>query len=281
MRRRSLVVSAILLLLPGFSSAQSPTPEALRDSLAKVTDVPFLYRMERSLPAPAASPTPISLIERGLTAHRIWQLTSDPADAKRARQVFEEGASRFPDDPWVRFGWATALADGPETRLRVAGGVLSDVTVFQSVGEILKRDPRSRARAQLRRAVELRPGFGEAAVLLAELAVADGGRSSALVREARDVLVRARAAGAGSPDVANTLARLETLLGNYEAASAATEATAAAGDAGALKARAEVLLLQPAHMAEGGRLYARSLEQPTAESVKAMFLDVQLLMTGA
>jgi GWxTD domain-containing protein len=281
MRVRSLPFSALFVVLPAFLSAQSPSPETLQDSLARVSDVPLLYRMERSLPAAAAAPTAWSVIQRGFIAHRIWQLTGDPSDAKRARQTFEDGAERFADDPWIRFGWATALADGPETRLRVAGGVLSDVTIFQSVGEILKRDPRSRARAQLRRALSLKPAFSEAAILLADLAVADGGRSSALVREARDVLVQARSAGAQEPEVANKLARLETLLGNYAAATAATEVNVASGDAGALKARAEALLLQPARQAEGAQLYVRALEKPTDEAVAAMFLDVQVLMTGA
>ncbi|HEX6694104.1 MAG TPA: GWxTD domain-containing protein [Longimicrobiales bacterium] len=280
MRVRSLLFSAFFVLLPAFLTAQSPSPETLQDSLAVISDVPLLHRMERPLPAAAAASTPWEVLQRGFIEHRIWQLTGDASDAKRARQTFEDGAERFAADPWIRYGWARALADGPETRLRVAGGVLSDVTIFQSVGEILKRDPRSRARGQLRRALQLNPAFGEAALLLADLAVADGGRSSALVREARDVLAAARAAGATQPEVGNKLARMETLLGNYAAATAVTEANAASGDAGALKARAEALLLQPSRQAEGAQLYARALDAPTEEAVAAMFLDVQVLMNA-
>src|SRR5690606_29078676 len=111
------------------------------------------------------------------------------------------------------------------------------------------RDPRSNARRSLRRALELDPSFADAAVLLADLSVMDGGRKRDLIEEARDALRRVQSAGGGTARSARALAEMEIALGNFAAAGAVSEAAVdSAGDEldpGVLRTRAIALLLQP------------------------------------
>ena len=279
MLKRTLAGLSMILLATTPARGQSRDAARFRDSLRTISDVTALRRLERSLELPTVAHTVGPVLERGLIAQRLWEISSDREDARRARDAFQQAVRRFPEEPWAHYGLSLTLADGPEIRLTALGGVLSDVTIFQSVSEIFGKDPRSKARSAARKALDLKPDFGDAAILLSELALADGGRSMALVREARDALLETKAAGATSPSVTTALARMETALGNYSEAARVSEAAATAGDATALKARAQALFLQPGSETEGGQLYARALESLTAEAADAMYADVQVLLS--
>lgn len=271
------VVLAVLLALPAGAVAQGVDMQAVQDSLAGETDVPRLYRLERALPMAAVAPGPDDVLRRGLLALRIWELTDDRGDATRALETFETGATRFPRDARAHYGVALALAHGPDVRLPLLGRVGEAIVLGQVVAEIFRRDPKSRARRSLRRALELDPAFGPAAVLLAQLAVADGGRSRTLVAEARDALVHVRAAGGGTPRSERALADMEIALGNYGAAGAA--AAAGGDDAAALRTRAVALLLQPGPSDAGDAAYWRGVALLDARAAADYYADLEVLAT--
>ena len=279
MLRQALFFAGFALFSSLTASAQTRDPASFRDSLATVTDVVALNRLERSLDAPGTAASIGPLLERGLIAHRIYQITGDRDDAVRSRDAFQKATQRFPSDPWGHYGTALALFDGPEKRITALGGALSDVTLVQSFAEILRKDPLAKARRELRAALEIKPSFGDAAVLLSQLAVVDGGRSQALIREARDALVQARRAGAESNSLPTAIARMETALGNYDEAARVAEAAGNAGDASAMVARATALMLQPGYEAVGGNIYASAIAALTPEAAALLYDDVQVLLT--
>ncbi|HSJ32580.1 MAG TPA: GWxTD domain-containing protein [Longimicrobiales bacterium] len=267
-----------LCTAPGATSAQQAGFGPLQDSLAAISDVPLLFRMERAVEPPGAARQLEPVVRRGLIALRIWELTGDRADADRSRDVFRTAAERFPAETWGHYGLALALARGPEVRLSVPGGVLNSVTVGQSFAEIFGRDPKSRARRSLRRALELDPSFGEAAVLLSELAVADGGRSRELIEEARGALRAVHAAGGTTARSTRALADMEIALGNYAAAG---ELSSDAADAGVLRTRAIALMLQPGSERAGAAAYWQGIELLTEETARQYYRDVEVLLTPA
>lgn len=262
--------------LPLQLNAQRSDFRHLQDSLATLNDVPLLYRLERAVAPPGAAREIEPVVRRGLIALRIWELSGDRADADRSRDVFQTAAERFPTDSWSHYGLALALARGPEIRLSLPGGALKTVTVGQSLAEIFGRDPRSKARRSLRRALELDPGFADAAVLLAELAVADGGRSRELMEEARDALRAARASGATGSRSTRALADMEIALGNYAAAGALSDD---GEDAGVLRTRAVALMFQPGSETEGAAAYWRGVRLLTDEAADQYYSDVEVLVT--
>ncbi|NJD10384.1 MAG: hypothetical protein FIB01_08040 [Gemmatimonadetes bacterium] len=274
--RHLLSTIVAVLLLPGAAGAQRPDFLPLRDSIAQLTDVVQLQRLERSLEMPGVARTLAPVIRRGLLALRSWELSGDRADADRARETFQVAVQRFPREPWSHYGLALALAHGPEVRLPVLGGALPQVTLGQTVAEIFKRDPRSRARRALREALGIDPGFGPAAVLLARLAL-DDARDQELVREARGALLQARQAGDRSTATAQTLAAVATALGNY--AAAARAAAGAEGEAaGVLRSRGIALLLQGSE-APGYAAYRRGIDLLTDDAAGPYYGDLTVLLT--
>jgi hypothetical protein len=276
---RCLLLTGCMLLVVLPVHGQRIGIMALQDSLGGETDVPRLYRMERALPMPAVAPDSDAIIRRGLTALRIWELTGDRDDATRALDTFETGATRFPGEAWPHYGVGLALAHGPDVRLPLPGRATDGIVIGQSLAEIFRRDPRSRARRALRRALELDGAFAPAAALLGELAVADGGRNRTLIAEARDALLHVRASGGSTPESERALANMEIALGNYRAAGAA--AGAAGRDAAALHMQAVTLLLQPGAAAEGDALYWRGVELLDGRAADAYYADLELLATPA
>jgi tetratricopeptide (TPR) repeat protein len=278
-----LTFSSLICIQAPALSAQRPDYAALRDSLSAITDVPLLYRMERSVPPAGTAATVEPVVRRGLVALRIWELTRDRDDANRSRDVFETATERFPGQVWSHYGLALALAYGPEIGLSLPGNVLGSVTIGQSIGEILGRDPRSNARRSLRRALELDPAFGEAAVLLADLAVMDGGRKRELIEEARDALRSVRAAGGSDAGTARALAEMEMALGNFAEAGAVTEGAVSANaeDAGVLRTRAMALLLQPGSAEAGAAAYWRGVERLNDDGAGQYYTDLEVLATPA
>ena len=76
MRRRALLAALLFVTLPAAANAQNRDPARFRDSLQTVTDVPALFRMERSLEMPGAARSVGPILERGLIAYRIYEITA-------------------------------------------------------------------------------------------------------------------------------------------------------------------------------------------------------------
>lgn len=274
------VVFCTMVVFPAHVCAQAREYLEFRDSLSRLTDVAALYRLQSQRPMAATTGQAGGVIERGLIGLRIYELTGDEDDASRARDVFRQASERFPDVAWTHYGLALSLANGPEIR---PGGVLSGVTLGQSIAEILGRDPRSQAKRSLRRALEADPAFVPAATMLADMAVKDGRDLEALA-EARAALERTRQARGGvTPEIARAVASVETARGNYAEAAHATEAavSANADDAGALLAHSVALMLQPGRERAGGSAYFRGVEHLDRESAERYYADVAGIVTTA
>ncbi|MGH7448097.1 MAG: hypothetical protein ACRELT_11085, partial [Longimicrobiales bacterium] len=112
------------------------------------------------------------------------------------------------------------------------------------------------------------------AVLLADLAVADGGRSRDLIEEARAALSAAHGAGLSTARSTRALAEMEIALGNYAAAG---RLGAGAEDAGVLRTRGVALMLQPGAERAGAAAYWRGVEILTADAARHYFADVEVL----
>ncbi|MCI0433825.1 MAG: hypothetical protein L0271_09245 [Gemmatimonadetes bacterium] len=276
-RRAVPVVLAAILAPPAQAAAQRPGLHAFRDSLATITDVAALRRAQAALPMPGTARDPESLIRRGLIGLRVYELTQDPADSERVREVFERGAERFAGEAWLHYGLGLALARAPEVRIGSPGGVLHGVTLGQSLAEILGRDPRARARNSFLRSLELDPGFGAAAVELADLAVADG-RSRDDLLEARAALTTAVERGASDDAVRRALSDVESALGDPVAAEAAVSD---ASGADALLARAVSLLLQPGRADEGAAAYTEGVDQLTERAAARYYRDLEPIVLPA
>lgn len=276
MKLGHLLLSGCLLLMAAETEAQRPDFGALQDTLSALADVPLLYRMERALERPAGAASIDPIVRRGLIGLRLWELTGDRDDARRALQTFEAGVERFPMEAWSHYGEALALARGPDVRLPLPGGVTDGVVIGQSVAEILGRDPKSRARRSARRALELDPAFAPAAVLLGDLALSDGGRSRDLIGEARDALAGVRDAGGATPQSDRALADMEIALGNYAEAGAA--AAGGGDDAGALRARAVALLLERGNADRGAEFYLRGVDRLDANAANRYYADLEVIV---
>jgi hypothetical protein len=266
-----------LAFVPAQIAAQRPDAFALRDSLATVDDVAVLLRLQAQTPMPGAARSPDEVVRRGLIALRIYDLTEDRADSERAREVFERGTDRFPDEAWMHYGLGLSYANAPEIRMTGLGGVLEGVTVGQSIAEILGRDPRTRARRAFARALEADPAFGAAAVKMAEMAVADGRDRDALL-EARAALVGAEAAGGSRPEVSRALADVRSALGDYAGAEALL------GDASspdALHARAVSLLLQSGKAEAGAEAYLRGVSRLDEAAAPRYYRDIESIVQPA
>lgn len=274
-------IGFLLVALSVPVGAQQTDLFALRDSLARMTEVPALYRLQSRLPMPGSAQSADQLLARGLIGLRIHELTRDRDDSRRAVESFERAVAVYPRLAWAHYGLARALVGAPEVRVPSPGGVLDGVTLGQSIAEIFGKDARSKARRSLRRALEVDPAFGPAATLLAELAARDGRDRDALL-DARDALLAARAAGSSSPDVVRAIADVEVALGNYGAAQAAAERSLAeGGDASALHAQSVALLLQDGNEDAGAAAYFKGIDVLTPDAAQRYYIELDALLTSA
>lgn len=270
-----LVVALAMAVAPRNAVAQARDWTAYRDSLRSVTDVPALQRLQGRLPMPGVATTPDPVLERGLITLRVWEITQDRVDADLARDVFEAGVDRFGGIAWMHYGLALAQAARHRSSQDSPGGI----TIGSSVAEILRKDPATRARRAAEEAIEIDPSLTGAAVLIADLAVADGRDRDALL-DARTALESVRAAGHGTPEISRALADVQTALGNYGEAALAVESIGGSV-ASSLRSRAIALLLQPGHETEGARAYfsaVDSLDEPAADR---FFDDVEPIANPA
>ncbi len=278
MRIQPMLALAGLLGLAVPAESQQRDVRATWDTLAAIRDVPVLMRLERSFPLPGQARSADPVIGRGLVALRVFELTGDREDYRRAHEALERGTERFSGDARAHHALALAHAGAPDARVPGPGGVLDGVTVAQSFAEIFGRDGRSRARNSLRRSLEIDPAYASAAVMLAELAVLDG-RDRDDLEAAKRALQAARAAGGERPELARALADVEMALGDYEAAATAADRSVAdaPADASALHARAVAYFLQPRGEARGAEAYFAGIERLDAAAAERYWADLDVI----
>ncbi|MGH7468474.1 MAG: GWxTD domain-containing protein [Longimicrobiales bacterium] len=269
-------VLVLLLAVPIGLSAQQRTVEQLRDSLRGVSDVASLRRRESVLARGLRYRESAVLSERGLILLRLFELTGRNGDGDDARECFERLLRSEPDNAWAHFGLGLALAGGPGVRVPTPGGVLDGFVLGQSLAEVAKLDPRSRAGRQFLKALELDPTLAAAAVELAELALLS--RNKDLLQRSHDVLHKMVADGLARTGVATALARVQSALGKVADAEATVAQTATA-DAGArtLLAQAEALLRQPGKAVSGAAAYFEGIDRTDASAVEAYFEDIRII----
>ncbi len=274
--RRQLASLCLFLLLPAVAVAQQHRFQQVRDSLSLVSEVPGLRKREVALRRGPQAREAATLMERGLVLLRLYELTGENEDGDEARKAFERMVERDPASGWAHFGLGLALVGGPGVRVPSPGGVLDGFVLGQSLAEIARLDPRSRASRQFQRALELDPTLSPAAVELASLALISRNRD--MLRKSEEALQRFVADGTASNQVTTALARVQSALGDLAGAEA-TAATAAAGEGGAsaLLAQAEALLRQPGKADAGAQAYFEGLARVEANEIDAYFRDVRVV----
>jgi hypothetical protein len=263
----------VFLLVPATSIAQQRTVDQLRDSLSRVSDRTELRRQER-LMGRTRQPDGAALMERGLVLLRLYELTRENRDVDEARKTLDRLVDREPGSASAHYALGLALATGPGVRVPSPGGVLDGFVLGQSLAELVKRDPASRAARAFLRALELDPTLTPAAVRLTGL-VLDSRDHDMLVRT-RDVL-RGIVDGGRAPDeITTSLARVQSALGDVAAAEA-TVGSATNASAGTRLAQAEALLRQPGKADAGARAYFEGVERVDAAALEAYFQDVRMI----
>jgi GWxTD domain-containing protein len=270
----------LLLLAPAGSAAQQRTFQQIRDSLGSVSDVAGLRRQAAVLARGSQAREPAVLMERGLTLLRLYELTRQSRFGDDARECFERWIGREPGNGWAHYGLGLALAGGPDVRVPTPGGVLDGFVLGQSLAELTRLDPRSRAAREYLKAVELNPALTPAAVELAGLALQ--ARNKELLQRSHDILSGMVAGGMASGEVTTALARVQSALGNVAAAEATVAHAAAAGAGSAtLLAQAEALLRQPGKAEPGAAAYFEGLERSDAGALEAYFEDIRIVANEA
>lgn len=278
MRSTLPLLLALALALPAAAGAQDRDFALLQDSLAGEADIPDLRGRILAL---ASTSAPDALTERGFVLLRLFELTHQEETVEDARDAFELATRGAPGNAWAHYGLGLAFANSPEIRVRGPLGLLKNVTIAQDAAEILGRDPVSRARRALFRAVELDPSLAPAALELADLALSS--RDPATLEEARAALALVRGTGGDAALSVNAaLSDVEAALGNpARAESAAVEALGRADADSALVMRslAEARLRQPGREAEGAETYFAGVARMDEASAVRYYRDVEVIAT--
>src|SRR5437868_638250 len=237
----------LLFVAAAPASAQTLSVDSVREQLASQTDIEALRRREFDLNRKGAA-NPEAMIERGLVLIRLHELTREDRDAKQAGNILDRAKKRMPDDPRVYYAMALSRTSGYGTRIPSPFGVLNGIATQASVAEILKRDPVSLAKNDLKHALELQPNLFGAALELAHLSLDTRDKDN--MQASAVILRRMVAEHIGSVRVATALSEIEEALGNVKAAAdaAATASNLVTGDNSGLSsashARAVALLRQ-------------------------------------
>jgi GWxTD domain-containing protein len=272
MSLKSWTVLGAMLLLPAAGYAQQRNLEFLRDSLSRNSSVAELRKREASLKQARDAEV---MMERGLVLLRLFELTNENGVGDDARDVFEKVIERAPNDAWAHFGYGLTLANGPGVRVPSPAGVLDGFVLGQSLAEVIKQDPRSRAARQFVRALELDPSLTPAAVHLAELALTS--RNKDALQRSRAELQKVIAAGRSTDVVTVALSRVQSALGDVAGADATTSAVGENSSALALRARAEALLRQPDKADAGAVLYFEGVDKLDEIGASSYFEDVRIV----
>src|SRR6266566_8123067 len=167
MRRSLFVLLALPVSLALRLTAQSPTEraaiEALRDSLARVTDSLSLKRLEAAMIQVAKQhrDDPLVHVRLGFIAHRLGETANTKSHYDDAAGEFEWAAELRPDWPYPWYGLGLAeLAIGEHSSM-----------ALENIRQMLGKDYLSKAAKAFARAAEADPAFASAVVDLANTAL--------------------------------------------------------------------------------------------------------------
>ena len=269
---RLAIALVILMASVDAAVAQRINIDSLREALAEDTSVTELRRREAAL-ASASRTAPEAMLERGMLLLRLYELRGDKKDASTARNVTERATRRTPADARAHYAFGLSNATDVMVRIPSPGGVLDGLVVGQSVAEVIKLDPASKAKRSFRKALELDPNHVGAGLGLAELSLKSRDRDNMEVaaRSLREMLER----GMGGARAATLLSEVEAALGNLAAASeAANKATGIAANSSALRAQATALLRQSGKHEAGARTYFEGVAVLDANAADEYFQDI-------
>src|SRR5437879_6445544 len=158
--RRSLVLLALLVGPATRLAAQAPAEraatEALRDSLARVTDSLSLKRLETATIQVAKQnrDDPLIHLRLGFIAYRLGEITNHKSHDDDAAGEFEWATQLKPDWPYPWYGRGLAdLAQGEHA-----------VIAIENIRAILGKDYLSKAALAFARATQVDPSLAEAAM---------------------------------------------------------------------------------------------------------------------
>lgn len=239
----------------GTPSALSASLRASRDRVARAVNVDSVRALHEETERSRERDDSLALVENGFVALRLYDLTQDNRYAADARRSLEHAVRDHPSLAWGHYGLALSLVRAP---------VVRPITALS----------RSQARRALRRALELDPSFGEAALLFGEVALELRGRDA--LEEARDGLRRALETCSGAARLYLLLADVEAGLGDVEASAWAARAALAAGaETAAGLYRLGVALLRTAGgEEEGARAYFAAVDQLTPALAERVYEDL-------
>src|SRR5436189_3472669 len=228
MRRSLFVLLALPVSLALRLTAQSPTEraaiEALRDSLARVTDSLSLKRLEAAMIQVAKQhrDDPLVHVRLGFIAHRLGETANTKSHYDDAAGEFEWAAELRPDWPYPWYGLGLSeLALGE-----------SSVLAIENLRQMLGKDYLSKAARAFAHATEVDPSFAFAVVDLANTALTQR------IKPRLDVALTAVRLAAASPagrhaDVQLVRGRVERDAGDADSALAGFRAyLTAGGDSG-------------------------------------------------
>ncbi|MCI0433758.1 MAG: hypothetical protein L0271_08910 [Gemmatimonadetes bacterium] len=271
------MIVVLLLLIPRPLTGQRADLAAHRDSLGRVDDVEWLRAEVERIPDSADAR---GTIARGLAALRLYELTGDARDAKRARAAFESARDRSPHDAWAEWAVGVSWADGPEIRSNPT------IVTGRAFARVLGLDPRSRAIDAFRQALRLDPAHLAAAEALVPLAAEARNREA--LHEAHRSLDHAAGTGVATARSYLALAAASRALGDFGAAADAARLadavrTAQPTDA-ATVARAETSLAiarslfgVPGQETAAARAWFDGVDALTPAIADAYFEDVRIL----
>src|SRR5438034_8424391 len=213
MRRSLFVLLALPVSLVLRLTAQSPTEraaiEALRDSLARVTDSLSLKRLEAAMIQVAKQhrDDPLVHVRLGFIAHRLGETANTKSHYDDAAGEFEWAAELRPDWPYPWYGLGLAeLAQGEHA-----------VLAIENLRQQLGKDYLSKAARALARAVQADPAFARATIDLATTALTQ--RIHARLQVVLEAVRLAAASPAGrDPGVQLARGRVEREVGEADSA---------------------------------------------------------------
>ena len=268
----------LLVLAPGVAAAQEVDVDVLRKSLAQDSSVDQLRRREAGL-ANASKMSVEAMLERGLVLLRLYELRGNKDDASEARDILERAAKKAPEDERTHYAFALSNSTDLNVRIPSPGGALDAVVLGQSIAEVIKLDPASKAKRSYRKALDLNPDLVGAAIGLAEISMHARDKDDMLA--AAVALRRMVDEKIGGAEAATMLSRVEAALGNLNAAAdAASRATGMeANSSAALRAQAAALLRQSGRHEAGARAYFAGVEQLDAAAADEYFQDILPIAT--
>src|SRR6266704_6313331 len=216
MRRSLFVLLALPVSLALRLTAQSPTEraaiEALRDSLARVTDSLSLKRLEAAMIQVAKQhrDDPLVHVRLAFVAHRLGETANTKSHYDDAAGEFEWAAELRPDWPYPWYGLGLAeLAIGEHSSM-----------ALENIRQMLGKDYLSKAAKAFARAAEADPAFASAVVDLANTALTQR------IRPRLDVALAAVRLAAAGPAGRN--AQVQLVRGRVEREAGETDSALAA-----------------------------------------------------